>query len=51
MVKIYLFLGGNDGGFTITRDKIYINYGKYINNTEEFIKFLVMNSIIVEGSH
>ncbi len=38
--KIYLFLGGNDGGFTITRDKIYINYGKYINNTEEFIKIL-----------
>ena len=38
--KIYLFLGGNDGGFTIARDKIYINYGKYINDIEEFIKIL-----------
>ena len=38
--KIYLFLGGNDGGFTIARDKIYINYGKYINDMEEFIKIL-----------
>lgn len=38
--KIYLFIGGNDGGFTVNRNKIYINYGKYINNMEEFIKVL-----------
>src|SRR5699024_9919172 len=38
--KIYLFLGGEDGGFTISRNKIYINYGNYINNIEELIKII-----------
>lgn len=38
--KIFLFLGGNDGGFTVARKNIYINYGKYIDDIEEFIKIL-----------
>lgn len=38
--NIYLYGGGVDGGFTINRDKIFINYGKYIGLTEELIKIL-----------
>jgi hypothetical protein len=38
--KIYLFSGGEDGGFTISRNKIYINYANYINNMEELIKII-----------
>lgn len=38
--KIYLYFGGEDGGFTVSRNKIYINYGMYMNNLEELIKIL-----------
>lgn len=38
--NIYLYGGGVDGGFTINRDKIFINYGKYIGDREELIKIL-----------
>ena len=38
--NIYLYIGGNDGGFTIGRKKIYINYAKYIGNINEFIKII-----------
>lgn len=38
--RIYLYAGGTDGGFTINRKKVFINYGKYIGNKEEFIKIL-----------
>jgi hypothetical protein len=38
--NIYLYGGGIDGGFTIYRKKIYINYIKYIGDKEEFIKVL-----------
>lgn len=37
---IYLYIGGDDGGFTINRKKIYINYSKYMGNIEEFIKII-----------
>ncbi|MCF6465338.1 DUF5700 domain-containing putative Zn-dependent protease [Clostridium sp. Cult2] len=39
--KIYLYCGGIDGGFTINRKDIFINYGKYIGEGEEFIKVLI----------
>ncbi|HSH34938.1 DUF5700 domain-containing putative Zn-dependent protease [Schnuerera sp.] len=38
--NIYLYSGGDDGGFTINRKKIFINYGKYIGEREEFINIL-----------
>ena len=38
--NIYFYSGGIDGGFTINRRKIFINYGKYIGLREEFIKIL-----------
>ena len=38
--NIYLYGGGMDGGFTINRKKVFINYGKYIGHREEFIKVL-----------
>lgn len=38
--NIYLYGGGVDGGFTFNRDKIFINYGKYIGTREELIKIL-----------
>ena len=38
--KIYLFLGGEDGGFTVSRNRIYINYIYYIDNMEELIKIM-----------
>jgi hypothetical protein len=38
--KIFLYWGGSDGGFTIDRKKVFINYQKYIGNREEFIKIL-----------
>lgn len=38
--NIYLYIGGDDGGFTVNREKIYINYGKYMGNIEEFIKII-----------
>ena len=37
---IYLYIGGIDGGFTIDRKKIFINYGKYIGQKEELVKIL-----------
>ncbi|QQY78889.1 hypothetical protein EDD65_10442 [Keratinibaculum paraultunense] len=39
-INIYLYIGGNDGGFTLGRKKIYINYAKYIGNINEFIKII-----------
>ena len=38
--NIYLYGGGANGGFTIDRKDIFINYGKYIGKKEEFIKIL-----------
>ena len=38
--NIYLYIGGTDGGFTINRRKVFINYGKYIGQSEELIKIL-----------
>lgn len=38
--NIYLYCGGIDGGFTINRNNIFINYGKYLGEKEEFIKIL-----------
>lgn len=38
--NIYLYGGGIDGGFTINRNNIFINYGEYIGNRGEFIKIL-----------
>lgn len=38
--NIYLYVGGDDGGFTVNRNRIYINYGKYIGNVDEFIKII-----------
>ena len=38
--NIYLYSGGIDGGFTINRKDIFINYGRYIGEREEFIKIL-----------
>lgn len=38
--KIYLYYGGEDGGFTINRNRIYINYKLYIEDLEELIKIL-----------
>lgn len=38
--KINLYVGGNDGGFTINRKEIYINYGMYAGNIKELIKIM-----------
>ena len=38
--NIYIIAGGCDGGFTAFMKKIYINFGKYIENIEEFEKVL-----------
>ena len=38
--NINFYLGGNDGGFTINRKDIYINYLQYYENMEELIKVL-----------
>lgn len=38
--KIYLYAGGIDGGFTLNRKEIYINYIKYLSNSEELIKII-----------
>lgn len=38
--NIYLYSGGTDGGFTISRRDIFINYGNYIGKRKEFINIL-----------
>jgi len=38
--NICLYAGGIDGGFTINRNHVFINYGKYIGQKEEFVKIL-----------
>lgn len=38
--NICLYAGGTDGGFTINRNNVFINYGKYIGQREEFINIL-----------
>src|SRR5690606_8348554 len=38
--EICLYMGGTDGGFTLNRNCVFINYGKYIGNREEFVKIL-----------
>lgn len=38
--NIYLYAGGIDGGFTVYRKDIFINYIKYFNNLEEFTKVI-----------
>lgn len=38
--NIYLYAGGIDGGFTVYRKDIFINYINYFNNLEEFIKVI-----------
>lgn len=40
VTNIYLYTGGIDGGFTINRKYVFINYGNYIGEREEFIKIL-----------
>lgn len=40
LTNICLYIGGIDGGFTINRKDVYINYGNYIGEREEFIKIL-----------
>ncbi len=37
---IYLYAGGQDGGFTVNRNEVYINYLNYIGEREELIKIL-----------
>jgi len=37
---IYLYAGGSDGGFTVNRNEVYINYLNYIGEKEELIKIL-----------
>lgn len=37
---IYLYAGGPDGGFTVNRKEVYINFLNYIGEREEFIKIL-----------
>lgn len=37
---IYLYAGGVDGGFTLNRSRVFINYSKYIGKEEDFIKIL-----------
>ncbi len=39
--NICIYGGGIDGGFTINRKKVFINYGKYIGHREEFVKILI----------
>ena len=39
-IEICLYVGGTDGGFTLNRNCVFINYGNYIGNKEEFIKIL-----------
>lgn len=38
--KIFLYFGGQDGGFIISGNNIYINYKLYIDNLEELIKII-----------
>lgn len=38
--NIYLYVGGVDGGFTVNRKDIFINYVNYIGQKKEFIKIL-----------
>ncbi len=38
--NIYLYAGGIDGGFTVCRKDVFINYIKYFNSLEEFIKVI-----------
>lgn len=38
--SIHLYAGGIDGGFTVSRKDIFINYIKYFNKPDEFIKVL-----------
>lgn len=37
---IYLYAGGPDGGFTVNRNEVYINYLNYIGEKDELIKIL-----------
>jgi len=38
--NIYIYAGGTDGGFTVYRKNIFINYIKYLNKPQEFIKIM-----------
>lgn len=38
--NIYIYAGGIDGGFTIYRKNIFINYIKYFNSLEDFIEVI-----------
>ncbi|WP_312907306.1 DUF5700 domain-containing putative Zn-dependent protease [Tissierella praeacuta] len=38
--NIYIYAGGIDGGFTVYRKNIFINYIKYINKPQEFVKII-----------
>lgn len=38
--NVNFYIGGNDGGFTINRKDIYINYLQYYENMEELVKVL-----------
>lgn len=38
--NIHLYAGGIDGGFTVSRKDIFINYIKYFNNLDEFVKVI-----------
>ena len=38
--KIYLYIGGIDGGFTLNRKDIFINYGQYIGRMDDLIGIL-----------
>lgn len=38
--NIYIYVGGMDGGFTVYRKNIFINYIKYINKPQEFVKII-----------
>lgn len=39
--NIYLYCGGIDGGFTINRNDIFVDYGRFIGKREDFIKILI----------
>ena len=38
--NIYLYAGGPDGGFTVSRKEVYINILNFLGNREELIKLL-----------
>ena len=38
--NIYFYIGGIDGGFTVNRKKVFINYVRYMGLGEELIKIL-----------